>query len=305
MMPRRFVKSWHCGINVALNLESETNVHDLSSLITPVSVWEGGGGYSGLRRLAVELNTGLGLPPGMEQVSHRSCPIPKTHWILSMRWHDLLFLHWPVRPQLIRCLIPSALELDTFDDWAWIGVVAFHMTGVRPRYLPLSFAFPEINVRTYVKSVGRSGVWFFSLDAMNWMAVRVARLLGLPYHDAQMTVDLREDGVHYKSVRLHNGASVEFDASYKPTSPVYHTVPGTLDHWLTERYCLYGARKPEQVVYGNIHHLPWPLQRAEARVRVNTMTQPIGIELAGSKPISHFAQYQEVVAWPIVPIEKD
>jgi uncharacterized protein YqjF (DUF2071 family) len=221
-----------------------------------------------------------------------------------MRWHDLLFLHWPVRPQLIRCLIPSTLELDTFDGWAWVGIVAFHMTGVRPRYLPLSFAFPEMNVRTYVKAPGRSGVWFFSLDAMSWMAVRVARLFGLPYYDAQMTVDLR-DAVDYKSVRLHNGASVGFDVSYRPTSPVYRTVAGTLDHWLTERYCLYGAKKPQQVVYGDIHHVPWPLQHAEAEVRVNTMMQPIGIELPDLKPISHFARYQEVVAWPIVPIDGD
>jgi uncharacterized protein YqjF (DUF2071 family) len=222
-----------------------------------------------------------------------------------MRWHDLLFLHWPVRPRLIRRLIPNALELDTFDGWAWVGVVAFHMTGVRPRHFPLSFAFPEINLRTYVKASDRSGVWFFSLDASNWMAVRVARLFGLPYYDAEMAVDSRDDVVDYKSVRLHNGASVRFDAVYRPTSPVYHTVPGSLDHWLTERYCLYSANKPEHVVYGDIHHVPWPLQRAQAEVRVNTMMQPIGIELPDSKPLSHFARYQEVVAWPIVPINGD
>jgi uncharacterized protein YqjF (DUF2071 family) len=222
-----------------------------------------------------------------------------------MRWHDLLFLHWPVRPQTIRPLISSGLELDTFDGWAWVGVVPFHMTGVRPRYFPLAFEFPEINVRTYVKARDRSGVWFFSLDASNWMAVRVARLLGLPYYDAQIDCDLGDDVVDYKSVRLHNGASVEFEASYRPTSPVYYAVPGTLDHWLTERYCLFGAKKLDQVVYGDIHHIPWPLQHAQADVRVNTMMQPIGIELPDSKPISHFARYQEVVAWPIVPIDGD
>jgi uncharacterized protein len=123
-------------------------------------------------------------------------------------------------PGVIRPLIPSLLEIDTFDGWCWIGVVPFRMTGVRPRFVPLSFAFPELNVRTYVKSPGRSGVWFFSL----W--------LGLPYYDARMTVELDQDVVHYKSVRLNEKAApAEFDASYRPTAAVYYFVPGTLDHW--------------------------------------------------------------------------
>jgi uncharacterized protein YqjF (DUF2071 family) len=238
------------------------------------------------------------------EVSHRPWPLPQTRWVLAMRWHDLLFLHWPIRPELVRPLIPSALELDTFDGWCWIAVVPFHMTGVRPRYLPVSLAFPELNVRTYVKTPGRSGVWFFSLDAASWISVRAARWLGLPYYDARMTVRLDADVVHYQSLREHNKpAPIEFNASYKPTAPEYHAAPGSLDHWLTERYCLYGARKPGHVVYGEIHHPQWRLQPAEVEVRANSMTQPIGLQLPDSKPISHFARYQEVVAWPIVPLE--
>jgi uncharacterized protein len=252
---------------------------------------------------ALVVGCSLDLPPMMQDVSHRSCPLPETRWILSMRWHDLLFLHWPVRLEVIRHLVPSLLEIDTFDGWCWIGVVPFHMTGVRLRYVPLSFAFPELNVRTYVKTAGRSGVWFFSLDATNWLAVRIARAFGLPYYDARMTVGSREDIVDYKSVRLHNSGSVEFEASYRPVGVVHHSAPGTLDHWLTERYCLYGAKKQGQVVYGDIHHSPWLLQSAEVELRVNTMTSPIGIELPKRKPISHFARYQEVVAWPVVSVE--
>jgi uncharacterized protein len=240
----------------------------------------------------------------MEQVSHRSCPLPQTRWVLSMRWHDLLFIHWPVRPNIIRHLVPDVLDLDTFDGWCWIGVVPFRMTGVRPRYVPMSLAFPELNVRTYVKSLGRSGVWFFSLDAASWVSVRVARWFGLPYCDAEMTIDLKGDAVHYKSARLGDkGAPAEFEASYRPTAAVYHSVPGTLDHWLTERYCLYAARTTDRPVYGDIHHAPWPLQPAELDLKVNTMTRVIGIELPTTKPISHFARYQEVVAWPIVSLK--
>lgn len=145
----------------------------------------------------------------------------------------------------------------------------------------------------------------FSLDAASWIAVRAARWFGLPYYDAEMTVELAADSVQYYSLRADKSAMpAEFNASYKPKGTVYRATPGTLDHWLTERYCLYGSRKPDEIVYGEIHHPPWSLQPAEAEIRVNTMTQPIGIELPDSRPISHFARYQEVVAWPIVPIKR-
>ena len=245
--------------------------------------------------------------PVMDQTSHRPWPLPETSWVIFMRWHDLLFLHWPIRPELIRPMIPSALDLDTFDGWCWIGVVPFRMSGVRPRYVPMPLAFPELNVRTYVKTPGRSGVWFFSLDAASWIAVRAARTwYGLPYYDARMIVRLEADAVDYQSVRAHRGAApAEFGASYRPTATAYQAAPGTLDHWLTERYCLYTTAKRDQVVYGDIHHGPWPLQPAELELRTNTMTEQIGIELPDTKPISHFARYQEVVAWPLVPIVRE
>jgi uncharacterized protein YqjF (DUF2071 family) len=249
----------------------------------------------------------LGAAPGSitDETAHRPWPLPQRRWLLFMRWHDLLFLHWPVRPELIRPLIPKTVELDTFDGWCWIGVVPFHMSGVRPRYVPIPFAFPELNVRTYVKTPGRTGVWFFSLDASNWLAVRAARWLGLPYYDARMTVQPEGEAVEYESLRVHkNAPGAELRASYRPSGPVYYAAPGTLDHWLTERYALYGALKPDEVVYGEIHHRQWPLQPAEAELRVNTMGKQIGIEPSGEKPICHFARYQEVVAWPIVPFEK-
>src|SRR5919106_2999587 len=203
------------------------------------------------------------VPPPMEQTTHRPWPLPKTPWVLSMRWHELLFLHWPVRPDTLRPWIPAGLELDTFDGWSWIGVVPFRMSGVRVRYVPLSLAFPELNVRTYVKGSTRPGVWFFSLDAASRSAVRAARWVGLPYYDARITVRLEEDTVHYGSARVHKGAAAaDFDASYRPIGAIYHAARDTLDHWLTERYSLYAADGADRVVYGEIHHAPWPLQAA-------------------------------------------
>jgi hypothetical protein len=224
---------------------------------------------------------------------------------MFMRWHDLLFLHWPIKPEYIRPLIPVALELDTFDGWCWIGIVPFHMSGVRPRYVPLPLALPELNVRTYVKTAGKSGVWFFSLDAASWIAVRVARWLGLPYYDARMRVESAADTIRYHSVRTHkHSPRAEFRADYRPIGAVGRAAAGTLDHWLTERYCLFAALNPDRVVFGEIHHPQWALQPAEVNLDVNTMAQSTGIDLPARKPIAHFARLQEVVAWPIVPLER-
>ena len=244
----------------------------------------------------------------MHETAHRPWPLPQRPWVMAMRWHDLLLMHWPIRPQVLRPLIPAALELDTFDGWAWLGVVPFRMTGVRPRYLPewlYSSAFPEINVRTYVKTPGRSGVWFFSLDAANRLAVRLARTwYGLPYYDARMRVGQEGETVHYRSTRTHRRAApAAFDASYAPSGAVYHANPGTLDHWLTARYCLYAVRRRGRVGYGDIHHALWPLQAATVEIRSNTMTMPLHIELPRAQPVLHFARYLEVVAWSVIPLE--
>jgi len=225
---------------------------------------------------------------------------------MAMRWHDVLFLHWPVPAGIIGPMLPSGLELDTFDGSAWIGVVPFRMTGVRLRVFPqfAGMTFAEINVRTYVKAGGKSGVWFFSLDASSWLAVRGARFaFGLPYYDAEISVRLEEETVHYHSFRAdkRNGRA-EFDASYKPVGSVYRAASGTLDHWLTERYCLYAVDRRGRLCYGDIHHHPWPLQPAEFALRINTMTRPLGIILPETLPLAHFARRLDVVAWRITPL---
>ena len=243
----------------------------------------------------------------IHETSHRPWPLPQSPWVMAMRWHDLLFMHWPIRPEVLCPLIPAALELDTFDGWAWLGVVPFRMTGVRPRLLPAFpyiSAFPELNVRTYVKTPGRSGVWFFSLDAASWLAVRMARAwYGLPYYDARMQVGQEGETVHYRSTRTHRRAApATFEACYAPRGAVYHASPGTLDHWLTARYCLYAMDHRGRVGYGDIHHLPWPLQAAEADIRVNTMAMPLHLDLPNTQPVLHFARRLEVVAWSVVPL---
>jgi uncharacterized protein YqjF (DUF2071 family) len=238
----------------------------------------------------------------MTETAHRPWELPSRPWIFAMRWHDLLFMHWPVPEQVLRAQIPPALNLDTCDGAAWIGIVPFRMTGVRPRALPPApwlSAFPELNVRTYVSIGDKPGVWFFSLDAANYMAVRLARMFfHLPYYDARMTSEGSDGYVHYASRRTHRDApSAAFQGHYGPIGTVSYASPGTLDHWLTERYCLYAADRYGRVWRGDIHHARWPLQPAEAEVSINTMTQQIGVVLPDTPPLLHFARHQDVVGW--------
>ena len=219
-----------------------------------------------------------------------------------MRWQNLLFMHWPVRENVLRPLIPPALTLDTFDGSAWLGVVPFRMSGVRPRSLPrvpwLS-DFPELNVRTYVTAEGKPGIWFFSLDAHNPIAVRLARAtFHLPYFDAKMYYHVAGEEVRYRSVRTHRGAPpAEFAARYRPVGNPFESRPETLENFLTERYCLYAADNRGNVRRGDIHHHLWPLQPAEAEIGILAMTQQIGVTLPERAPILHFSAHLDVLAW--------
>jgi len=157
-----------------------------------------------------------------------------------MRWIDLAFLHWRVPADDIRALLPPPLEVDLFDGSAWVAVSPFRMTAVRPTFsppIPTATDFPELNVRTYVRHGGHSGVWFFSLDAASWIAVLGARsAVGLPYFHARMRERRSSDEIQYECTRRHPGArAAEFRARYRPTGAVYRAEPGSLDYWLTER----------------------------------------------------------------------
>jgi uncharacterized protein YqjF (DUF2071 family) len=165
--------------------------------------------------------------------------------------------------------------------------------------MPFISAFPELNVRTYVSVGGKPGVWFFSLDAGNPIAVEAARdAFHLPYYSARMTCQASGDSVQYASIRTHrNAAPAAFRGHYRPTGSVYHSTAGTLEHWLTERYCLYAANRRGTIWRSDIHHRPWPLQPAEAEIEHNSMTGQIRLRLPDSRPLLHFARKLEVVAW--------
>lgn len=180
------------------------------------------------------------------------------------------------------------------------------MAGVMRRPLPdmpWVSAFPELNVRLYVEAEGKPGVWFLSLDATNPLAVWAARrFFHLPYFRADINVERDGDLVRYDAAR--RGSDAHFCARYRPTGEVYESAPGTLDHWLTERYCLYAEGPRGELLRNEVHHVPWPLQPAEAEIEVNTMAEAYGIELEGA-PLCHFARRLDVVVWSADEVRSD
>jgi uncharacterized protein len=241
----------------------------------------------------------------LDETGHRPWPMPAGPWIMTQTWHDLLFAHWPVDAGIVAPKIPGPLELDLVEGKAWLAVVPFRMTNVSPRgvpSLPWVSEFPELNVRTYVRFEEKPGVYFFSLDAGNPLAVAGAKsLFHLPYFSATMAVERSGDTVRYTSERKGDpGVTARLIASYKPIGPPSPPRAGSLEHFLTERYCLYTVHdgRPHRL---EIHHPPWPLQPADASIEVNTMADAAGIPLPRIEPLLHFSKRQDVVAWRLKP----
>lgn len=219
---------------------------------------------------------------------------------MVQRWHDLLFAHWEVSPQVLRRAVPAQLELDLYEGRAWIGIIPFTMSGVRLRgtpALPGLSTFPELNVRTYVRHRDLGGVYFFSLDAGNRIAVAAARRwYRLPYYRAAMAVSRPDTEIDYLSRRTHRGASpAELEVRYRATGDASLPASGSLDRWLVERYRLLTVSE-DRVLAAEIHHPAWRLRPAAAKFHVNTMTKGLGVELL-HEPRLAFAERQDVVVW--------
>ncbi|TVP48390.1 MAG: DUF2071 domain-containing protein [Gemmatimonadales bacterium] len=234
---------------------------------------------------------------------------------MFMRWSELAFLHWPVPAALLRPLLPQELTLDTFEGEAWLGIVPFRMEGTRARPappIPTATNFPELNVRTYVRGGGpgggRAGVWFFSLDASSRLAVLGARVgVNLPYFHADMEIEgSLDDGVRFASRRRGAGwpgAAVHLESAalrctYRAVGDVFHAAPGSLEHWLTERYCLFGRFRSGAVYFMDVHHLPWPLREGRVELEANSVAEAAGIPLHPDiAPLVHVAGSLDVRAW--------
>jgi uncharacterized protein YqjF (DUF2071 family) len=228
--------------------------------------------------------------------------MPENPWTIAQSWEELLFVHWRVDAGALRKLVPEELSLDEHDGSAWLGITPFLISGFRLRGtlpVPVVSSFPELNVRTCVTADDKPGIWFFSLDTPSRLAVEAARrTYRLPYFHSRATLERRVDRIEFSSSRRDAERPFVLEATYRPEkAEQFEPSPGTLEHFLTERYSLY-AHDREGLHRAEIHHPPWELQPADAELRLNTMP-PDGIELGNEPPLCHLAARQDVVIWPL------
>lgn len=242
------------------------------------------------------------------RTSHKPRPLPPGRWAMTQRWNDLLYAHWPVAEAQIAALLPEGLQVDTFEGSAWLGVVPFWLDRIKLRGMPPIPGirnFPDLNLRTYVRDeeTGTPGVYFFSLDASNLLAVGVAcTVFHLPYHWAEMSLEQRsEREFSFYSRRRFTRTPVLFKARYRglgPTRKLAESHGGTLEYFLMERYCLFSTNRKGQAVRANLHHVPWPLEEAEAEIESNDLATAIGIRLPDQDPVLHYSRRLAVYIWP-------
>lgn len=238
----------------------------------------------------------------MAETEHRPWPLPERGWVMGQTWDDLLFAHYRVPVEQLREHVPEGLEVQEHSGSGWLGVTPFAITGLRARGtfpLPLASSFLELNVRTYVMRDDKPGIWLFSLDASSQLAVEAARrLYRLPYFRADISLRRCGGEIVYDCSRRREGKA--FSGAYRPGGEVSPAEPGTLEHFLIERYCLY-AEHEGSLFRAEIHHRPWPLQPAEAQIALNTMP-PSQLQMEDG-PLLHYSARQDVVIWPLEGVD--
>lgn len=231
--------------------------------------------------------------------------------LMHQNWRHLLFLHWEIPAAELQAMLPSRLTVDTYEGKAYVGLIPFTLDGVRPVMtppLPWISQFHEINVRTYVHLDGRDpGVWFFSLDASSKLAVAAARAAcKLPYFDAEMDFRATDDPlptIDFDSRRNDARGAMPANAHlrYQPAEgPVTPAAPGTLEHFLIERYILYAEDEQRQLYRARVHHQPYPVQRADVLALSETLVWAAGIRRAeGVGGLRHYAREVNVKVYPL------
>lgn len=224
----------------------------------------------------------------------------------TQRWRDLLFVHWEVAPGELRALIPGELELDLYEGRAYVGVVPFAMQGVRPSWWPSSFAFSflETNVRVYVHYKGRPGVYFFSLEAASWLAVKAARAgWGLPYHYASMSMHRDDAGTTRYSTTRRGGRAPGLTAEYQLGKVLGPARPGSLEFFLLERYLLFSEHKG-RLQCGQVHHRPYPAQHATLLSLEENLVAAAGLTRPDKPPaLVHYASGVDVEVFALSNVD--
>jgi uncharacterized protein YqjF (DUF2071 family) len=232
----------------------------------------------------------------LAEVRHRPWPLPDAPWTQAQSREDVLFVHWRVGLDDLARVLPPGLPLDTHDGDAWLGLVAFRLTNVRLRGLPPlpSLGFRQVDIRTYVTLDDRPGIWLCSVDASSRVLAEAAkRAHRLPAYAADITTSTDTGPSAGGSYELDRGGLV-FSVGFRPRGDAFAPEPGTLEHFLTERYCIYTA-DGGRLYRTQIHHPRWCLRHAEAAIGRNTIS-PVAVE---QEPRALHADSQDLLVWPL------
>jgi len=242
------------------------------------------------------------------RTSHKPRPLPSGRWAMTQRWNDLLFAHWPIPAAKLESLLPDWLEADTLQGSAWLGAVPFWLDRIKIRGVPPIPGlrnFPDLNLRTYVRDrfTGTPGIYFFSVDSNNLLAIAAAHAVyRLPYFLAEMHLERRsEREFAFYSRRRFSRQPVIFKARYRGLGPSRRLVEvrsGSFEHFMSERPCVFSVNRAGQPIRANLHHVPWPLEEAEAEIERNDLPAAAGIQLPDIEPVLHYTRRLAVYVWP-------
>jgi len=242
------------------------------------------------------------------RTSHKPRPLPAGRWAMTQRWNDLLFAHWPIPTAAIEVLLPEWLQADSFQGSAWLGAVPFWLDRIKIRGVPPIPGLrrlPDLNLRTYVRDrmTGSPGFYCFSVDSSSLVAVAAAHAMyHLPYRLAEMRLEPRsEREFAVYSRRRFSRDDVIFKASYRGLGPTHKTAeiqPGSFEYFFSERPCVFAMNRAGEPIRANLHHVPWPLEEAEADIERNDLAAAVGIRLPDQKPILHYSRRLAVYVWP-------
>jgi uncharacterized protein len=242
------------------------------------------------------------------RTSHKPRPLPAGRWAMTQRWNDLLFAHWPITTAAMEALLPDWLETDSYQGSAWLGAVPFWLDRIRIRGVPgISGVrrIPDLNLRTYVRDriTGTPGVYCFSVDSSSLLAVAAARMVyHLPYRLAEMRLESKSEREFvFYSRRRFAQPDVIFKARYRGLGPTRKTAEisvGSFEYYFTERPCVFSTNRAGQPIRANLHHVPWPLEEANAEIERNDLATSVGIALPDQAPVLHYSRRLAVYVWP-------